>query len=182
MQCPRALVSLLAVGLIAACSSTPLSPPSPPAPPGPIDPPDILSAAREVMAAAGFCALITLGQDGRPQARVMDPTAPDERMAVTLMTNPASRKVGQIERDDRVTLFYFDPAGPAYVTILGRAIPILDAAEKKRRWVDRWSPHIGGPEAALLYEVVPDRIEVVSVPLGVFPDRGTWTPRAVDFN
>ncbi|MCA1733781.1 MAG: hypothetical protein LC732_09280 [Acidobacteria bacterium] len=39
-------------------------------------------------------------------SRVMDPASPDARMAVTLMTNPASRKVAQIARDPRVTLFY----------------------------------------------------------------------------
>lgn len=167
---------ILAIAMAAGCRTAPA-----PAPRGAVaDPDGILGAARAVMAAAQFCALITLDHEGHPQARVMDPAAPDERMVVTLMTNPASRKVGQIERDPRVTLFYFDPAAPGYVTILGRAVPILDPEEKRRRWLERWSPHLDGPDAALLYEIIPDRIEVVSIAHGVVGDSGTWTPPSVD--
>lgn len=174
----RLLWLLLTIATIAGCRSVQPAAPQ-------VDRSDtaaILRAAREVMAAAQFCALITLDEEGRPQARVMDPTAPDARMVVTLMTNPASRKVAQIERDPRVTLFYFDPASPGYVTILGRAVPIADADEKRRRWVERWSPHIASPEEALLYEIVPDRIEVVSISHGVVGDRGTWTPPSVELH
>jgi general stress protein 26 len=165
------LLSLLA---LAACRTAAPLPPPPPSEPA------ILGAAREIMAAAGFCTLITIGEDGQPQARVMDPAAPDARMAVTLMTNPASRKVVQIARDPRVTLFYFDPESLGYVTIVGRAERIVDPEEKRRRWLDRWSPHIARPEDAVLYEVVPERIEVVSVARGVTGDEGTWMPPAID--
>lgn len=133
------------------------------------------------MAAAGFCTLITLDEEGRPRARIMDPTAPDAGMRVTLMTNPLSRKVRQIERDPRVTLLYFDSASPSYVTIIGRAIEIVEPAEKRRRWVDRWTPHLDDPEQAILYEVIPERIEVVDPSRGVVSDPATWAPAAVDF-
>jgi len=171
----RALFSiLLSFFALTACRTAP-----PPAL-APADEPAILGAAREIIAAAGFCALITIGEDGHPQARVMDPAAPDARMAVTLMTNPSSRKVAQIARDPRVTLFYFDSESLGYVTIVGRAAQILDPEEKRRRWLDRWSPHIARPEDAVLYEVVPERVEVVSVALGVTGDEGTWTPPSID--
>ena len=172
----RLLWLLLSIATIAGCRSVPPAAPQ-------VDLSDtaaILRAAREVMAAAQFCALITLDEEGRPQARVMDPTAPDARMVVTLMTNPASRKVAQIERDPRVTLFYFDRGSPGYVTILGRAKPILDSAEKRRRWVERWNPHRDGPDDALLYEVVPDRIEVVSIAHSVVGDDDAWTPPSIE--
>ena len=133
------------------------------------------------MAAAAFCTLITLDEEGRPRARIMDPTAPDAGMRVTVMTNPLSRKVRQIERDPRVTLLYFDSESRAYVTIIGRAIMIVEPAEKRRRWVDRWSPHVDDPEQAILYEVIPERLEVVSPDRGVLSDPATWTPPAVDF-
>jgi general stress protein 26 len=149
-------------------------------PAAPQNPLPLLEAARRIMEAARFCTLVSIDEEGRAQARIMDPTAPDARMAVTLMTNPASRKVRQIERDPRVTLIYFDSASLGYVTILGRAERIDDREEKRRRWVERWSPHIAGPDAAHLYEVVPERIEVVSVAYGVLPDGETWTPRGVD--
>lgn len=169
----RALFSiLLSFFALTACRTA--------APPPPPDEPEILGAAREIMTAAGFCALITIGEDGHPQARVMDPAPPDARMAVTLMTNPVSRKVAQIARDPRVTLFYFDSESLGYVTIVGRAGRVVDPEEKRRRWLDRWSPHIPRPEDAVLYEVVPERIEVVSVARGVTGDEGTWTPPSID--
>ncbi|MCA1732298.1 MAG: pyridoxamine 5'-phosphate oxidase family protein [Acidobacteria bacterium] len=175
MTVRRSFLSILLCFLVALAGCRRAAPVS--TPPG--EPP-ILGAAREIMAAAGFCALITIGEDGHPQARVMDPAAPDARMAVTLMTNPASRKVAQIARDPRVTLFYFDPESLGYVTIVGRAERVVDPEEKRRRWLDRWSPHIARPEDALLYEVVPQRIEVVSVARGVTGDEGTWTPPSID--
>ena len=65
----------------------------------------LIAAAREIMAAARYCALITLDSSGRPQARTLDPFAPDENMVVWLGTNPRSRKVAAIRRHPRVSLY-----------------------------------------------------------------------------
>ncbi len=40
-------------------------------------------------------------------------------MVVWLATNPRTRKVAEIRRNPRVTLYYFDREAQAYVTIFG---------------------------------------------------------------
>ena len=146
----------------------------------PVEP---LVAARAVMHASGHCALITIGEDGRAQARTMDPSSPDERMRVLFVTNPASRKVAQLAQDDRVTLYYFDENSPGYVTLFGTARKIEESAEREKRWLEKWTVHYPeGPASAAMYEVVPSRIEVVSIAHGIIGDEVTWTPPVIELD
>jgi PPOX class probable F420-dependent enzyme len=143
----------------------------------------LLSAAREVMTKARYCTLVTLGGDGHPQARIVDPLAPGEGLEVWIATRPATRKVGEIRADARVSLLYFDPAGPAYVTLLGRAELVTDPAERVRRWKEEWAPfykdaHRG--DDLVLIRVRPRRLEVVSEGHEILGDPVTWRPRAID--
>lgn len=145
---------------------------------------EILAAARETMEAVRFCAVITLDAAGRPNARVVDAFAPGEDMVVWFATNPKSRKVAEIRRDPRVTLYYFDPQAPeqGYVTLLGRARLVDDPAEKKKRWKEGWEgfwPDRGA--GYLLVEVTPDRIEVANPKRGIDNDPVTWAVPAADF-
>src|SRR5687767_9182648 len=68
----------------------------------------LISAAREIMTTTRYCALITTGRNGRSHARTMDAFAPEADMTVWLATNPRSRKVNEIRRNPKVTLYYFD--------------------------------------------------------------------------
>ena len=43
---------------------------------------ELIATAREIMAAAKFCSLVTLNESGQPQVRTMDPSAPDDDMVV----------------------------------------------------------------------------------------------------
>ncbi len=142
----------------------------------------ILAAGRDIMQAARFCAVITVDQAGRAQARTVDALPPDGRMVVWFATNPKTRKVGEIEKDARVTLYYFDPASMSYATLLGHARLVHDPAEKQKHWKKDWDAFWPdrGP-AALLVEVTPDRLEVVSEQKGIKSDPVTWAPAAVDF-
>jgi PPOX class probable F420-dependent enzyme len=144
---------------------------------------EVITAAREVIQKARYCALITIGDDGQPQARVVDPILPDSDLSVWIGTNPLTRKVGQIRKDPRVTLFYFDPAGPGYVTVLGTAELVNNAAEKAKHWKDEWaSIYTGGrgSDDFLLIRVKPRRLEVVSYKAGLLGDPKTWLPTAID--
>lgn len=143
---------------------------------------DLIAAAREIMTAAGYCALITLDSSGRPQARTLDPFPPDEDMVVWLGTNPRSRKVAEIRRNPRVSLYYFDREAQAYVTISGTARLVNDPKEKAKRWKDEWKDFY--PDRArdyLLIAVRPEKLEVVSVKKGIVGDPNTWTPPSVSF-
>src|SRR5215210_6337250 len=86
----------------------------------------LISAAREIMTTTRYCALITTGRNGRAQARTMDAFVPEEDMTVWLATNPRSRKVAEILRNPKVTLYYFDRESVAYVTLYGTARLIND--------------------------------------------------------
>src|SRR5688572_12135297 len=77
----------------------------------------LLSAAREIMIAAGQCALITRSDRGNTEVRTMDPFAPEADFTVWLATNPNSRKVKQIKKNASVILYYTDRAENGYVTI-----------------------------------------------------------------
>jgi general stress protein 26 len=133
--------------------------------------------AREVMEAADYAALITLDAEGHPRARVMDPFPPEDDMSVWLATNPLSRKVEQIQADDRVTLYYFDDVGLGYVTLMGTARLVDDPEEKARRWKPGWEAFYPDRDSSyLLIQVRPHRMEVISVKHGLDGDPDTWTP------
>jgi general stress protein 26 len=145
---------------------------------------ELLEAAREVMQKAKYCTLVTLGENGHPQARILDPFAAEDDFTVWLGTHAATRKVKEIARDPRVTLMYFDAAGPAYVTLIGRAAIVTDKAEKARRWKPEWAAfYENGPTGNeyTLIRVQPTRLEIVSYPHGYLGDAATWRPAAVEF-
>ncbi len=169
------LVLLLALGPLLRAQEMPRA-----ASPNP-DRDRVLGIARQIMGGARFCAMVTIGGLGQPQARVVDPLDPDPALVVYVATNPLSRKVGEIRKDPRVTLLYFDPARSAYVTLIGRAaeVPNPDkAAHRKPDW-DAFFP-AAKPEAYTLYRIVPSRVEVVSAKDGLSGDPATWRPEIVD--
>jgi len=146
-----------------------------------LSPTNLLFAAREIMKAAGTCALITVDADGAPHARAMDPFVPESDMKVWFGTNPISRKVEHIRADPRVTLYYFDRPTISYVTIHGTARLVDDPAEKAARWKDDWAAFYSDrDESYMLIEVTPNRIEVVSPPREILGESATWEVPAVD--
>jgi general stress protein 26 len=139
--------------------------------------------AHEIIDAAHFVALISLDADGHPQARVMDPFPPESDMTVWLATNPRSRKVEQIRKDNRVTLYYFDKSGLGTVTLMGTARLVDDPAEKAKRWKAGWEAFYPDRDSSyLLIEFRPVRMEIVSIKHGLSGDPQTWTPDRVEFH
>lgn len=141
----------------------------------------VLEVARQIMTAARYCTLVTLGEAHQPQARVVDPIEPDEALTVYVATNPRSRKVEEIRKDPRVTLLYFDTTRAAYVTLIGRASEVAGAqkpAHHKKDWQNFFA--IEKPDAYTLYRIVPSRIEVVSAKDGLGGDPTTWRPEIVN--
>ena len=144
----------------------------------------ILAAARDIIGHARYCNLVTLGDTGHPQARIVDPIAPDAEFTVWIATNTATRKVGQIRRDGRVTMLCFDAATASYVTLLGRADLVSDSLAKKAHWKPDWAQiYKDGPGSKnlILIRVTPMRLEIVSESRGLVGDPKTWLPLAIDF-
>lgn len=140
----------------------------------------LIATARETIGAARYCALITVDSKGRAHARTMDPFPPDENMLIWFGTNPKSRKVAEIRRNNRVILYYFDREGAAYVTISGIARLVNDPLEKARRWKDEWKAFYPDREKGyLLIAVTPQELEIVSEKKGIVGDAIRWTPPTV---
>ena len=143
----------------------------------------VLSAAREVMKQAQYATLVTIAQDGQPQARIVDPAAPQADLTVWIATNPSSRKVAQLRKNARATLMYFDRASESYVTLLGSAVLVTDPAEKARHWQPRWAQHYPeGPRAGSHMQIrfTPRTLEIVSGPHKLVGDPKTWRPVVVE--
>lgn len=176
MRATTAAVLLLASGLPRAGAAQ-VTPPS--APPQA----DVIAAAKDVMQTARYSTLITIGDDGQPQARIVDPFVPEADFTIWIATNPLTRKVTDIRRDPRVTLLYFNAAASEYVTVLGTATLVADSTEKARHWKKDWASfYKDGPhgEGYLLIRVRPTRLEVVSPRHGLVNDPTTWRPILVD--
>jgi general stress protein 26 len=145
---------------------------------------DVLAAGRDIVQKAGYCSLVTIGEDGHPQARIVDPLGPDESFTLWVGTNPLTRKANQIRRDPRVTLLCFETATSSYVSVLAKAVIVTDATERERRWKAEWKPfYAAGPSGNdfLLIRLDPTRLEIVSVARGFAPDAKSWLPIAITF-
>lgn len=152
---------------------------------GPAGPPDratVVGAAREVMAKARYCSMVTLGTDGDLQARVVDPFAPDDTLTIWIGTNAATRKVAEIRKDPRATLICFDPGDQAYVTWIGRGDVVNDAGEKAGHWKAEWAGFYKDAYRGDDYVLIrfrPRRIELVSPAHKLVNDPITWRPVTV---
>jgi general stress protein 26 len=146
-------------------------------------PAQIRAAAADVMNAARYCTLVTIGDNGQPQARIVDPLVNANSSSIWIATNPLSRKVGEIKRNARVTLLFFNATASEYVTVLGKATLVTDSAQKASHWKPEWAPfykeQYRGPDF-LLIEVRPFRLEVSSPRHGLRNDPQTWRPVVVD--
>jgi general stress protein 26 len=143
----------------------------------------VIAGARDVIRTARYSTLATIGQDGQPQARIVDPFAPEPDFTIWIATNPLTRKVTEIKRDPRVTLLYFNAAAAEYVTVQGTATFVTDSVEKARHWKQEWTAfYKDGPrgDAYLLIRVRPTRLEVVSPRHGLVNDPKTWRPVIVN--
>ena len=144
---------------------------------------EVLAAANEIMQAARYCTLVTIGPGGQPQARIVDPFPPDPDLTIWIATNPLTRKVAEIRRDPRVTLLYFNPATFEYVTVVGTVVLDTDSRHKAEHWKPEWAAlyqdQNRGDDYQLL-RVKPSRLEVVSVRRGIRNDPKTWRPVSLD--
>lgn len=112
----------------------------------------------------------------------MDPFPPNGDMVIWLGTNSHSRKVAEIRRRPRVTLYYFDRESEAYVTIHGIARLVNDRNEKARHWKDEWQAFYPNRDKDyLLIEVRPLKLEVVNTKKGILGNPRTWLPPTVTF-
>jgi general stress protein 26 len=144
---------------------------------------EIIATARAIVEEARFCSFITVGADGQPQARIVDPFPPDSAFMIWIATNPATRKVQEIQANPRVTLLCYNPTAYEFVTVLGTATLDTDPVQKAGHWKDAWTSLYEDQNRGddyLLIRVTPFRLEVVSTHRGMRNDPTTWRPVIVD--
>ena len=134
----------------------------------------LLTIAREIVAAAGNCALITVDSTGTAAVRTMDPFPPNENFEIWFGTNRHSRKVTQIKQNSGVSIYYADPQSGAYLTVVGEASIIDDPDHKARYWKEAWDAFYPNRETYTLIRVVPQQLEVISEKHGIVGDPKTW--------
>ena len=143
---------------------------------------DLIEAAKEIMNAVPSCAFITIDDKGIPRVRAMETIVPDSDMTVWFVTNPKSRKVQQVKKNNKVTLYYLNADNSGYVTIHGTAFLVDELNEKKKRWKEQWSQHYPNKyDDCLLIKIVPQWMEVLNIGRGIVGDSVTWQPPCVDF-
>ena len=142
----------------------------------------LISAAKEIMGAARYCALITLDKSGYPQVRTMDPFLPDQDMIVWLGTNKNSRKVSEIRNDSRVTLYYEAPKGNGYAAIQGIAYLTDDPEKKEKYWKEEWAGFYPDKKSTYtLIKVIPKKLEIIYFKRGITGAPETWTVPHIEF-
>ena len=142
----------------------------------------VLETAKSSIRSAEYCFLITLGEKGQANARLVQPFEPETDMTIWIGTWSKSRKVREIRKDSRVTLAFHDKEGTAYVTLLGSAQLESDINKKRNYWREEWIGFIPqGPDGDdyVLVKLIPSRIELMSFGSGVLPQPYGLKPAVV---
>lgn len=125
-----------------------------------------LGAARETIASVRCCWLATRALDGGANARAVriNPGAfGSDEWTRRFLCRRASRKVGEMRQDSRVTLAYQIESGDAYVALGGLACLVEDRAEMRSLWpesADKMFPDGFADANMIVVRVDVDRIEV----------------------
>lgn len=151
-------------------------------PAAPLSRSELLAAAREIIASQQYCSLITQDEQGRSQARTVNPFPPEQDMTVWVATSTLTRKVQQIRHDSRVTLYYADHAkATGYVSITGKALLVDDRAEMIKRKREYWDTAFPGFKNLVLIKVIPQHLDVLNYSRGALNDPVTWHAPSVEF-
>ena len=142
----------------------------------------IIIAAREIMGAQKYCALVTIDSSGRANIRTMNPFPPEQDMTVWMATNSRSRKLKEIRNNPKVVLYYANHAqATGYVAITGRAVLVDDMEEKMKRKRDYWSQAFPDWKYLVLIKVIPEKLEVINYKHKLENAPDTWDPPSVEF-
>jgi general stress protein 26 len=102
-------------------------------------------------------------------------------MTVWFATNTRSRKVREMRRDPRVTLYYSDHENAiGYVALAGRAVLVDDMQEILKRKRAYWDQAFPGLQNLVLVKVVPERLDVLNYKAGLKADPETWRTPSIE--
>lgn len=135
----------------------------------------MLHAARELMDASHYCALVTLDSSGSPHVRTMNPYPANDQLITWFATSRTSRKVHEIRNNPHVCVYYANhEEARGYVSITGLATVIDDKDLLLKMKRDYWNGIPGWQEKFVLIKVVPVSLEVINYKHGLNNDPNTF--------
>jgi len=143
----------------------------------------LLEVTRHILDAAEFCFLITRGNKGALNARLMQHFGPDGDLTIWFGASPRSRKVREIKRGSPVTVTFEYADEGAYVTLLGKAAIETAPETRCRYWRDSFSAFWpDGPEGDdyVVIRFSASRIEVMAIDQGVAPEPFGLQPAVLE--
>ncbi len=141
---------------------------------------EILQEATKIISNAYYASLITIDINGQPRARIVEPFPPENNFIIWMATNPKTRKVAQLKRNNTSTLHYFDKSKLAYVSLMGKTFLINDDTIKNKIWKKGWEKfYPDRKKDYLLLKFVPNTVELISISDGFTGDKKTWKPHIV---
>lgn len=143
---------------------------------------DLKEIAKEIMKNAKYCALITIDSLGVAHVRAMDPFLPEEDFTVWMATNPKSLKVQQTQKNNKVSLYYFDKATGSYVTLQGTAKIVNTQNEKEKYWKKEWEKFYKNKTTEyVLIRFTPIKASIINEKEQILGDSVTWKTPTLDF-
>lgn len=140
----------------------------------------IRTTAREIIDGSKYCNLISMGEDGYPNARIMDPFKPDKGWVIWMGTNLLSRKVREIKKNRKISVFYESPGGDGYVTLKGTGTINNEKENKKKYFKPEWKEFYPvDRKYFVLIKFIPEKLEIVSYKKGLLGDKVTWEAPSV---
>lgn len=143
----------------------------------------LLEVTRHILGAAEFCFLITRGNKGDLNARLMQHFGPGDDLTIWFGASPQSRKIHEIRQGSPVTVAFEYADEGAYVTLLGEAAIDMALETRRRYWRDSFSAFWpDGPEGDN-YAVIrfsASRIEVMAIDRGVAPEPFGLQPAVLE--
>lgn len=134
--------------------------------------PELLEITKNMINSVDFCFLITLGESGQPNARLVQHFKTDESLVVWFGTSPKSRKANELRQNPHLSVAFYHPDDTAYVTLKGAAELVDDLNLRREKWYENWIAFFPeGPEGNdyVLLKFVPSVIEMVNFAKRVTP-------------
>lgn len=133
----------------------------------------LLHITRNTLDSVQYCFFLTVAEDGRPNARVVQHFKPeDDSLVMWFGTSTTSRKANDIRRDHRVSVAVQHDPEIAYVVLHGTGEIMTDVALRQRYWLKEWVPFFpAGPtgDDFIVIRFEPTRIELLNFSREITP-------------
>jgi general stress protein 26 len=133
----------------------------------------LMKAAREIIKANPYCALVTIDSTGLPQVRTMNPFPLGDEMVIWFATSRKSRKLSHIRKNPNVCVYYADHnKAKGYVNITGTAVIIDDKellVKMKRAY---WENIPDWQNKFVLLKITPKTMDVINYAHGINEEPG----------